>query len=147
MWNNPFNTLENYLLEMLPYLLHATTISGPSCEFIPEESCRPKTYVLWCTGIYLSICGARQISSHSTSNNTPQWSQITCTMLQWVFGSDKVNIKQIIPSGRATLLPARIRRILPHPSINQRLVSASSFHAPIPVRCGKFNHRLCCYTS
>jgi hypothetical protein len=42
MWNDPFNALKNYLLETLPYLLHATTISCLSCEFIPEESLQTK---------------------------------------------------------------------------------------------------------
>ena len=70
------------LLEIFPYLLHATIISCPSCEFILGKVCKPKTSVLLYTGTNFSTCGARQILLHPISNNTPQWLLMPCTMLQ-----------------------------------------------------------------
>jgi hypothetical protein len=51
-----------------------------------------------------------------------------------VFGPDKVNIQQCIASGQATYYP-RVSVFL-YQSINKRLISASSFCAPIPVLLG-----------
>jgi hypothetical protein len=37
MWNESFDALGYYFLEIIPYLLHAITLARPYSKFIPEE--------------------------------------------------------------------------------------------------------------
>jgi hypothetical protein len=51
-----------------------------------------------------------------------------------VFGLDKVNMQQHIPSGLATYY--QHASIFPYQSINKCLVSSSSICTPIPIHLG-----------
>jgi hypothetical protein len=114
----------------LPFLAHLANLS---------RSCKSKTSVLGHTGTNLSTCGARQISPHSTSSNTPQWSLIPCTMLQETIGFS--NMQQRIPSGRATY---KLRvSVFPYQLINKRRFPRIPSTLPFPSTWGKFKSPSC----
>jgi hypothetical protein len=46
MWNKTFDALGYYVLEIIPYLLHATTIAAHNPNLSRRRICRPKTSVL-----------------------------------------------------------------------------------------------------
>jgi hypothetical protein len=84
MWNKSFLTLKYYVLK----LFHTSSTHPPLPAHIanlPRRNvCSPIVSALWYTGSSLSTTGRQNFSSHSTSNNTPQWSLTPSITLQEV---------------------------------------------------------------